>query len=48
MPAHSYRRHDIGWTFEWVAGPDAAVELPSATVTVPLAALYEGVQPDEA
>lgn len=47
MLAHVYRRRDNAWTFEWVAGPDAAVELHSVSLAVPLAALYEGVQPDE-
>jgi Uma2 family endonuclease len=47
MLAHAYRRQGASWTFEWVAGPDAAVELRSVGVTVSLAALYERVLPEE-
>ena len=47
MLAHVYRRQDNAWTFEWIAGPDAAMELPSVGITVPLAALYERVAPEE-
>lgn len=47
MLAHIYRRLDNAWTFVWIAGPDAAMELPSVGITVPLAALYERVAPEE-
>jgi len=43
MLVHAYRRQDAGWVFESISGPDAAVTLPSAGITVPLAALYEQV-----
>jgi Uma2 family endonuclease len=43
MLAHAYRREGAGWTFESIAGPDAAMELRSVGITVPLAALYERV-----
>jgi Uma2 family endonuclease len=46
MLAHVYRRQDTTWTFEWIAGPDAAMELRSVGLTVPLAALYERVAPE--
>jgi len=46
MLAHAYRRQDAGWVFESIAGPDAEVALPSVGITVPLAALYEGVPPE--
>lgn len=45
MLAHAYRRQASGWLFESVAGPDASVALPSVGITVPLAALYERVEP---
>lgn len=48
MLAHAYRRQGDGWTFEWIAGPDAALELRSVGISVPLAALYERVTPQEA
>jgi Uma2 family endonuclease len=48
MLAHAYRRQDAGWIFESIAGPDAEVVLPSVGITVPLAALYERVVPEEA
>lgn len=47
MLAHAYRRQDAGWMFESIAGPDAVVALPSVGITVPLAALYERVLPEE-
>lgn len=43
---HTYRRQENGWTFDWVAGPDAVMDLRSVRVTVPLAALYERVLPE--
>jgi Uma2 family endonuclease len=46
MLAHAYRRRDAGWVFESIAGPDAAVTLPSVGISVPLAALYERVLPE--
>jgi Uma2 family endonuclease len=48
MLAHAYRRQDAGWIFESIAGPEAEVALPSVGITVPLAALYERVVPEEA
>jgi Uma2 family endonuclease len=47
MLGHAYRRQDAGWVFESIAGPDAVVALPSVGITVPLAALYERVLPEE-
>ena len=47
MLAHIYRRRDAGWVFEWIAGPEAELTLPSVGLSVPLAALYERVVPDE-
>jgi Uma2 family endonuclease len=46
MLAHAYRRQDANWTFTWIAGPDATIELPSIGITVPLAALYERLSPE--
>jgi hypothetical protein len=46
MLAHAYRRQGANWTFEWIAGPDAAMELCSVGITVPLVALYERVTPE--
>jgi Uma2 family endonuclease len=46
MLAHTYRRHGADWVFESIAGPEALVALPSVGITVPLAALYEGVVPE--
>lgn len=43
---HAYRRQAAGWVFEWIAGPDAELALPSVGITVPLAALYERVLPE--
>jgi Uma2 family endonuclease len=43
MLAHAYRRQGASWTFEWIAGPEAAMELRSVGIAVPLAALYERV-----
>jgi Uma2 family endonuclease len=48
MLAHIYRRQDAGWTFEFAAGADAEIALPSVGISVPLAALYERVLLDEA
>jgi Uma2 family endonuclease len=45
---HAYRRQGASWTFESIAGPDAAMELHSVGISVPLAALYERVTPEEA
>jgi Uma2 family endonuclease len=47
MLAHAYRRQGASWTFESIAGPDAAMELRSVGISVPLAALYERVTPEE-
>jgi len=47
MLAHAYRLQDAGWVFESIAGPDAVIDLPSVGITVPLAALYERVLPEE-
>jgi Uma2 family endonuclease len=47
MLAHAYRRQTVGWVFESIAGPDAGVALPSVGITVPLAALYERVVPEQ-
>ncbi|HET7879255.1 MAG TPA: Uma2 family endonuclease [Acetobacteraceae bacterium] len=46
MLAHIYRRRDAEWVFEWVAGSDAEVTLPSVGISVPLSALYERVMPE--
>jgi len=46
MLAHAYRRQGDNWTFESIAGPDAAMVLRSVGITVPLAALYERVSPE--
>jgi Uma2 family endonuclease len=46
MLAHAYRRQGVIWAFESIAGPDAAIELPSVGITVPLAALYERLSPE--
>jgi hypothetical protein len=43
MLAHAYRRQGTNWTFEWIAEPDAAMDLRSVGITVPLAAQYERV-----
>src|SRR5271157_1965370 len=48
MLAHAYRRQGACWTFESIAGAEAQVALPSIGITVPLAALYERVPPQEA
>jgi Uma2 family endonuclease len=45
MLAHVYRRQGASWTFEWIAGPDAAMELRSVGISVQLATLYERVLP---
>ena len=47
MLAHSYRRQGTSWTFQSIAGPDATLELQSVGLTVPLAALYDRVTPEE-
>ncbi len=47
MLAHAYRLQDAGWVFESIAGPEAQLALPSVGITVPLAALYERVTPQE-
>jgi Uma2 family endonuclease len=46
MLAHAYRRQGVNWTFESIAGSDAAIDLRSVGITVPLAALYERVSPE--
>jgi Uma2 family endonuclease len=43
MLAHAYRRQTAGWVFEWIAGPEAELALPSVGITLSLAALYERV-----
>ncbi|MBV9252181.1 MAG: Uma2 family endonuclease [Acetobacteraceae bacterium] len=43
MLARAYRRRDAGWEFESISGPEAELALPSAGITIPLAALYERV-----
>jgi hypothetical protein len=48
MLAHAYRRQGANWTFESIAGPDAALELRSVGLTVPLSALYDRVVPETA
>ncbi len=48
MLARAYRRQDAGWVFESISGAEAQVALPSVGITVPLAALYERVLPEEA
>src|SRR5277367_3035620 len=35
MLAHTYRRHETGWVFESIAGPEAQIALPSVGVTIP-------------
>ena len=47
MLAHTYRRQGTSWTFQSIAGPDATMELQSVALTVPLAALYDRVTPEE-
>ena len=47
MLAHTYRRQGTSWIFESIAGPEAAMELQSVGLSVPLAALYERVMPEE-
>ncbi|MGD0109388.1 MAG: Uma2 family endonuclease [Rhodopila sp.] len=47
MLAHTYRRQGTSWTFQSIAGPDATLELQSVGLTVPLAALYDRVTPEE-
>jgi len=47
MLVHAYRRQDSVWTFESIAGADASVTLPSVGIAIPLAALYERVEPEE-
>jgi Uma2 family endonuclease len=46
MLVHAYRRQGANWTFESIAGPDAAIELRSVGISVPLAPLYERVMPE--
>jgi Uma2 family endonuclease len=46
MLAHVYRCQEAGWVFEWIAGPDGVLTLPSVGISVPLAALYERVLPE--
>lgn len=46
MLAHAYRRKGDSWVFESIAGPDAAVELRSVGISVPLGTLYERVLPE--
>jgi Uma2 family endonuclease len=43
MLVHAYRRQGSSWTFEWIAGPDAAIQLHSVGLMVPLASLYDRV-----
>lgn len=42
---HAYRRRGTEWTFESIAGAEAALTLPSVGITVPLASIYERVLP---
>jgi hypothetical protein len=42
MPANAYRRQGGSWTFRSLAGPDAAIGLPTSGISVPLAAPLEG------
>jgi Uma2 family endonuclease len=44
---HAHRRQGSVWTFESIAGDEAEVELPSVGISLPLAALYERVLPEE-
>ncbi len=46
MLVHAYRRQGTSWTFEWIAGPDAPMEIHSVGITIPLAALYDRVPLD--
>jgi Uma2 family endonuclease len=48
MLVHTYRREASGWLFEWRAGPEAEVALPSVGIVVPLAALYRRISFDDA
>lgn len=48
MLARAYRRQGDHWTFESVSRPDAAIDLPSVGIAVPLAALYDRVIPADA
>ena len=43
MLAHAYRRQGDSWTFESIAGPDAALDLPSVGLTIPLASPYDRI-----
>jgi len=47
MLVHAYRREGASWTFDFTAGPDAAVELRCFGIAIPLSALYDRVQPNE-
>jgi Uma2 family endonuclease len=47
MLAHIYRRQDSLWSFESIAGPNATIALHSVGLTLPLAALYDRVVPEE-
>jgi Uma2 family endonuclease len=44
---HAWRRLSEAWTFESVGGSEAELTLPSVGISVPLAALYERVLPEE-
>jgi Uma2 family endonuclease len=46
MLVHAYRRQGAVWTFESIAGAEAAVELPSVGISILLASLYERVVPE--
>ncbi|HEY7579327.1 MAG TPA: Uma2 family endonuclease [Acetobacteraceae bacterium] len=45
MLARAYRRQEVGWVFESIAGQVAEVVLNSVGISLPLAALYERVEP---
>jgi Uma2 family endonuclease len=48
MLAHAYRRQGESWVFESIAGPDAALDLHSVGIMIPLAALYDRVPVEDA
>lgn len=45
--AHAYRRQGDAWAFESIAGLNGSMDLRSVGVTIPLAALYDGVPLEE-
>ena len=44
---HAYRQRDDVWTFESIAGDEAEMALTGVSLSVPLAAPYERVLPEE-